>query len=161
MSATPEPLAGEAADRHWMALALEEAEAGGLAGEVPVGAVLVLEGKCIARAHNAPIGEEDPTAHAEIRVLRQAARTLGNYRLPGTTLYVSLEPCPMCVGAMVHARVARLVYGAPDPRTGAAGGALDLVSHPSHNHRIAVTGGVEADRAAELLRSFFRERRGR
>jgi tRNA(adenine34) deaminase len=161
MSATPETLAVEAADRRWMALALEEAEAGGRAGEVPVGAVLVLDGECIARAHNAPIGEEDPTAHAEIRVLRQAARTLGNYRLPGTTLYVSLEPCPMCVGAMVHARVARLVYGTPDPRTGAAGGALDLISHPSHNHRIAVTGGVEADRAAELLRRFFRERRGR
>lgn len=151
----------EAEDRYWMSLALQEAERGQEAGEVPVGAVVVLDGRCLARAHNAPIGERDPTGHAEIRVLREAAQRLANYRLPGTTLYVTLEPCPMCVGAMVHARVARLVYGAPDPRTGAAGGALDLVSHPSHNHRIEVTGGVEAERAAAMLREFFRLRRGR
>lgn len=148
-------------DRRWMELALHEAGAGGEAGEVPVGAVLVRDGVCIAQAHNAPISEQDPTAHAEIRVLRAAARLLGNYRLPGTTLYVTLEPCPMCVGAMVHARVARLVYGAADPRTGAAGSALDLISHPSHNHRLEVTGGVLAERAAEQLRGFFRERRRR
>ena len=143
-----------------MLLALAAAAVGGEAGEVPVGAVLVRGGECLARAHNAPIAEHDPTAHAEIRVLRQAARLVGNYRLPGTTLYVTLEPCPMCVGAMIHARVARLVYAASDPRTGAAGGALDLVSHPSHNHRLLVTGGVEAERSAELLREFFRARRG-
>ena len=156
----PEPEDQEAVDRHWIAIALEEAAAGARAGEVPVGAVLVHDGVCLARAHNAPIGEQDPTAHAEIRVLREGARVLGNYRLPDTTLYVTLEPCPMCIGAMIHARVARLVFAASDPRTGAAGGALDLVSHPSHNHRIAVTGGVAIEQAAELLRSFFRERRG-
>lgn len=150
-----------AQDRYWMSLALEEAALGREAGEVPVGAVLVQDGSCVARAHNAPIGAQDPTAHAEIRVLREAAQRLGNYRLPGTTLYVTLEPCPMCIGAMVHARIARLVYGATDPRTGAAGGALDLVAHPSHNHRIDVSGGVEAERAAAMLRDFFRQRRGR
>nr|WP_232222300.1 tRNA adenosine(34) deaminase TadA [Thioalkalivibrio paradoxus] len=143
-----------------MALALQEAQAGARAGEVPVGAVLVLGGVCLARGHNAPIGEHDPTAHAEVRVIRQAARILRNYRLPGTTLYVTLEPCPMCVGAMIHARIARLVFGASDPRTGAAGSALDLVTHPSHNHRIAVTGGVLAEQAGEQLRAFFRARRG-
>lgn len=157
----PEGAGQEKQDRYWMSLALEQAGRGQGKGEVPVGAVLVRDGRCLARAHNAPIGEQDPTAHAEIRVLREAARRLGNYRLPGTTLYVTLEPCPMCVGAMVHARVGRLVYGAPDPRTGAAGGALDLVAHPSHNHRIAVTGGVEAEQAASMLRDFFRLRRGR
>jgi tRNA(adenine34) deaminase len=156
----PEALGQPESDRSWMLLALEEAAEGARAGEVPVGAVLVRDGVCLARGHNAPIGEHDPTAHAEIRVLRQAARLLGNYRLPGTTLYVTLEPCPMCVGAMIHARVARLVYAAGDPRTGAAGGALDLVSHPSHNHHLVVTGGVEAQRASELLREFFRARRG-
>lgn len=155
----PERLGEAEHDRHWMLLALEEAAKGARAGEVPVGAVLVRDGVCLARGHNAPIGEHDPTSHAEIRVLRQAARLVGNYRLPGTTLYVTLEPCPMCVGAMIHARVARLVYAASDPRTGAAGGALDLVSHPSHNHHLVVTGGVEAQQAAELLREFFRARR--
>lgn len=142
-----------------MRIALRKAEAGAQAGEVPVGAVLVRHGQCIACSHNAPISECDPTAHAEIRVLREAARRVGNYRLPGTTLYVTLEPCPMCVGAMVHARVARLVYAASDTRTGAAGGALDLVGHESHNHRIEVTGGVLREQAAELLRGFFRSRR--
>ncbi|AGA32909.1 tRNA-specific adenosine-34 deaminase [Thioalkalivibrio nitratireducens DSM 14787] len=159
MSETGTCPADAGTDRDWMALALQEAEAGARAGEVPVGAVLVQDGVCLARTHNAPIARHDPTAHAEIRVIRQAARILGNYRLPGTTLYVTLEPCPMCVGAMIHARIARLVFGAPDPRTGAAGSALDLVSHPSHNHRIAVTGGVLAEQAGEQLRAFFRERR--
>jgi tRNA(adenine34) deaminase len=159
-TSAPRPGDQEVVDRHWMAVALEEAAAGARAGEVPVGAVLVRDGVCLARAHNAPISEQDPTAHAEIRVLREGARVLGNYRLPDTTLYVTLEPCPMCVGAMIHARVARLVFAASDPRTGAAGGALDLVSHSSHNHRVAVTGGIAAEEAAELLRGFFRERRG-
>jgi tRNA(adenine34) deaminase len=146
-------------DRHWMVLALAQATAAEQAGEVPVGAVLVRDGKCLAQAHNAPIMERDPTAHAEIRALRSAARQEDNYRLPGTTLYVTLEPCPMCVGAMIHARVERLVYGAPDPRTGAAGSALDLVAHPSHNHRMFVTGGVLAEQAADQLKAFFRARR--
>lgn len=159
--ATDAPGDRDAEDRKWMALALEEATAGGRAGEVPVGAVLVQAGRCIARAHNAPIGRQDPTAHAEIQVLREGGRLLGNYRLPGTTLYVTLEPCPMCVGAMIHARIARLVFGAADPRTGAAGGAMNLVAHPSHNHRIEVTGGVEAERAGAMLREFFRLRRQR
>jgi tRNA(adenine34) deaminase len=158
----PTEVAGTTAiDRHWMELALALAARGAEAGEVPVGAVLVLDERCLAQAHNAPILACDPTAHAEIRVLRAAAQMMNNYRLPGTTLYVTLEPCPMCVGAMIHARVARLVYGAPDPRTGAAGGALDLLAHPSHNHRIAVIGGVAAAQAAEQLRTFFRARRGR
>jgi tRNA(adenine34) deaminase len=158
---TPDVSTQEVEDRHWMSLALEEAARASDAGEVPVGALLVLNGRCLARAHNAPISARDPTAHAEIRVLREAARELANYRLPGTTLYVTLEPCPMCVGAMIHARIARLVFGAPDPRTGAAGGALDLIAHPSHNHRIEVTGGVEAERSGSMLREFFRIRRGR
>lgn len=160
-NAMDDPDDRDAEDRKWMALALEEAAAGWRAGEVPVGAVLVQAGECIARAHNAPIGQQDPTAHAEIQVLREGARVLHNYRLPGTTLYVTLEPCAMCVGAMIHARIARLVYGAADPRTGAAGGAIDLVTHPSHNHRIEVTGGVSAERAGEMLREFFRLRRQR
>ena len=147
-------------DARWMRHALELAESAQAAGEVPVGAVVVREGELLGEGRNAPIGARDPTAHAEILALRAAAQRADNYRLPGTTLYVTLEPCPMCVGAMVHARVARLVYGASDPRTGAAGGALDLVSDPSHNHRIGVTGGVLADECADRLRAFFRARRG-
>ena len=159
VTARHEPECDPDVDRHWMMLALAQAAAAEQAGEVPVGAVLVRGGECLAQAHNAPIGEQDPTAHAEIRALRAAARAEDNYRLPGTTLYVTLEPCPMCVGAMIHARVARLVYGAPDPRTGAAGSALDLVAHPSHNHRMAVIGGVLAEQAGEQLRAFFKARR--
>jgi tRNA(adenine34) deaminase len=158
--ATPDGTDGpQDSDDYWMQIALEQAMAGAQAGEVPVGAVLVQDGQCLACSHNAPISECDPTAHAEIRVLREGARRIGNYRLPGTTLYVTLEPCPMCIGAMVHARVARLVYAASDPRTGAAGGAFDLVNHESHNHRIEVAGGVLQEPAAELLRGFFRSRR--
>ena len=146
-------------DERWMRLALEQAHAADAAGEVPVGAVLVQEGEVLAAAGNRPIAEHDASAHAEIRVLRMAGTRLGNYRLPGTTLYVTLEPCPMCMGALVHARIARLVYGAADPRTGAAGSVLDLAAHPSFNHRIAVTGGVLAEESAALLRDFFRRRR--
>jgi tRNA(adenine34) deaminase len=135
-----------------------EAEAG---GEVPVGAVIVsAAGELLARAANAPIATSDPTAHAEIVALRGAGRALGNYRLPGTILYVTLEPCAMCVGALVHARVARVVYGAPDPKTGACGSVFDLVASPRMNHRIAVTGGVRAEESAELLKRFFAARRG-
>ena len=113
----------------------------------------------IAAGWNHPIGAHDPTAHAEIVALRAAGRAVGNYRLPGTTMYVTLEPCPMCIGAMIHARVERIVFGAHDPKTGAAGGALDLLGDPTHNHRIALTGGVLAEECGGRLRDFFRRRR--
>jgi tRNA(adenine34) deaminase len=136
-----------------------EAEA---AGEVPVGAVLAdATGAVIARAANAPIARRDPTAHAEMLVLRAAGRALDNYRLPGCVLYVTLEPCAMCVGALVHARIARIVYGAPDPKTGACGSVFDLAASPKMNHRIEVTGGVLAEESAALLKRFFAARRGR
>ena len=129
-------------------------------GEVPVGAVLVGRGgEELAACGNAPIASNDATAHAEIRALREAGRAAGNYRLPGTTMYVTLEPCPMCAGALVQARVARLVFGAPDPRTGACGSVIDLPGDERWNHRIGVTGGVLAAESAELLRSFFASRR--
>ncbi|WP_018169626.1 MULTISPECIES: tRNA adenosine(34) deaminase TadA [unclassified Thioalkalivibrio] len=148
------------ADDYWMEKALEQAEQAAQVGEVPVGAVLVAaDGTCLAASHNAPIGLHDPTAHAEIRALRAAGERLENYRLPGVTLYVTLEPCSMCAGAMIHARLARVVFGASDPRTGAAGGALELFGHPAHNHRIDVTGGVLGGVAGERLRRFFRARR--
>ncbi len=148
-----------AVDRRWMRRALALARAAEAAGEVPVGALLVRDGTLLAEGRNCSIAEHDPTGHAEIVALRAAGRRLANYRLPGTTLYVTLEPCTMCVGAMVHARVARLVYAAPDPRTGAAGTVIDLARAPFHNHRIAVTGGVLAEESAALLRAFFRRRR--
>jgi tRNA(adenine34) deaminase len=131
-------------------------------GEVPVGAVIVdAAGIVVARAANAPIAAHDPTAHAEILALRAAGRALDNYRLPGCVLYVTLEPCAMCVGALVHARIARIVYGAPDPKTGACGSVFDLASSPRLNHRIEVTGGVLAEASAALLKGFFAARRGR
>jgi tRNA(adenine34) deaminase len=130
-------------------------------GEVPVGAVLVdAVGAVMARAANSPIASQDPTAHAEIVALRAGGRLLGNYRLPGCTLYVTLEPCAMCVGALVHARIARLVYAAADTKTGACGSVFDLASNSSMNHRIDVTAGVLADECSALLRQFFAERRG-
>lgn len=141
--------------RRALALA-REAEA---AGEVPVGAVVVKDGGIVAEARNSPIAGHDPTGHAEILALRAAAKKLGNYRIPGTTLYVTLEPCPMCAGAMVHARVERLVFAAGDPRTGAAGTVFDLADSPLLNHRMEVNGGVLAEESGTLLRSFFRERR--
>jgi tRNA(adenine34) deaminase len=132
------------------------------AGEVPVGAVLADgTGAVIARAANAPIARRDPTAHAEMLVLRAAGQALGNYRLPGCVLYVTLEPCAMCVGALVHARIARIVYGAPDPKTGACGSVFDLAANPKMNHRIEVIGGVLAEESAALLKRFFAARRGR
>lgn len=146
-------------DRRFMAQALELARQAAAAGEVPVGAVLVKDGQVIAAAHNSPIGQHDPSAHAEIRVLREAGQRLGNYRLPDTTLYVTLEPCPMCAGALVHARVERLVYGAPDLRAGAAGTVFDIARSPALNHRLEVEGGVGGDAAAALLQEFFRARR--
>lgn len=147
------------ADEAYMRRALELARQALAEGEVPVGAVLVKSGEIIGEGHNRPIGAHDPTAHAEMGALRAAAAQLEQYRLLDTTLYVTLEPCPMCAGAMVHARIGRLVFGARDPKTGAAGGALDLVNSPSLNHRLEVTGGILAEECGELLRTFFRARR--
>ena len=142
-----------------MAEAMALAEAAQAAGEVPVGAVLVIDDEVVAGAANAPIRLHDPTAHAEILTLRAAGERVGNYRLPGSTLYVTLEPCPMCAAAMVHARVQRLVYAAADPKTGAAGSVMDLARDPRLNHRLEVAGGVLADQASALLKDFFRARR--
>ncbi|MEW6765420.1 MAG: tRNA adenosine(34) deaminase TadA [Pseudomonadota bacterium] len=148
-------------DIFWMRQALNLAQRAEAEGEVPVGAVLVGDGVLIGEGWNRPIGSHDPSAHAEMLALRDAARRVGNYRLPGTTMYVTLEPCPMCVGAMIHARVQRVVFAAHDPKTGACGSALDLPEHPSHNHRLLVEGGVLAEDAAEMLRAFFRARRAK
>lgn len=130
------------------------------AGEVPVGAVIVKDEQIIAEGWNQPIALHDPSAHAEMLAMRAAAKLLGNYRLPDTTLYVTLEPCAMCAGAMVHARVKRLVYAAPDPRAGAAGTLFNITQHEALNHRLEVTGGVLADECAAMLRNFFQARRG-
>lgn len=147
-------------DMALMTVALECAREAKARGEVPVGAVLVdANGSVVARAANSPIEARDPTAHAEIVALRGGGQALDNYRLTGCTLYVTLEPCAMCVGALVHARVARVVFGATDPGRGACGSALDLVAHPAMNHRFAVTGGVLAEQCSELLREFFAVRR--
>jgi len=151
--------AGDADDRFWMRRALALADEAEAAGEVPVGAVLV-QGRCeVAAARNQPIGSHDPTAHAEVVALREAGRVLQAYRLPGTTLYVTLEPCPMCIGAIIHARVARVVFGASDPKTGACGSVFALDRAPEHNHRVEVHGGVLAEEASDRLRQFFRARR--
>lgn len=144
-----------------MLAALAEARKAQDAGEVPVGAVVVKDGAIIGRGFNAPIGRHDPAAHAEILALREAAANLGNYRLPGCELYVTLEPCAMCVGAMLHARIARLVYGAADPKTGACGSVVDLFADSRLNHHASVTPGVMAEECAALLRGFFAERRTR
>lgn len=146
-------------DDAFMRLALEEARRAAAAGEVPVGAVLVRGGEVIARGANRPVGTHDPSAHAEMVALREGAARLGNYRLDGCTLYVTLEPCAMCAGAMLHARLARVVFGAADPKTGAAGSVLNLFAEPRLNHQTAVQGGVLADACGALLRGFFAERR--
>lgn len=146
-------------DEYWMRHALQMAKRAESHGEVPVGAVLVRGGQLLAEGWNQPIATYDPTAHAEIIALREAGRIEGNYRLPGSTLYVTLEPCAMCVGAMLHARVARLVFGARDPKTGAAGGVFDLAGDPRHLHRMEVVGGLLEDEAALMLRAFFKARR--
>jgi len=146
-------------DQAFMALALEQAREAAAAGEVPVGAVLVREGEVISFGRNAPVGDSDPTAHAEIVALRSAARALGNYRLDGCTLYVTLEPCAMCAGAMMHARLSRVVYGARDPKTGAAGSVVDLFAQRQLNHRTLVDGGVLEDDCGRLLADFFKGRR--
>jgi tRNA(adenine34) deaminase len=147
-------------DIDFMAEALEEARAAALVGEVPVGALLVYEGKAITRSGNRTIRDCDPTAHAEVAVLREASRRLGNYRLAGTTLYVTIEPCGMCAGAMVQARVPRLVYGCADPKGGAVVSCFEMLAHPKLNHRVDVTAGVMGAECAALIQSFFAERRG-
>ena len=146
-------------DEQFMALALAQAQLAWNAGEVPVGAVVVKDGVVVATGFNQPIGRHDPTAHAEIVALRAAATALGNYRLPGCALYVTLEPCAMCAGAMLHARLARVVFGAPDPKTGASGSMLNLFDNAGLNHQTALAGGVLADEAGTMLRAFFAERR--
>lgn len=146
-------------DEDWMLHALELAHKAEAAGEVPVGCVIVRNGELVAEGWNQPIGSSDPTAHAEIVALRAAGHALDNYRLADTELYVTLEPCPMCVGAMLHARIKRVVYAAADPKTGALGGSYDLLDSMQHNHSFEVTGGVLAERSRQLLQAFFRRRR--
>ncbi|RPJ73861.1 MAG: tRNA adenosine(34) deaminase TadA [Acidobacteria bacterium] len=143
-----------------MRLALEQARHGLAAGEVPVGAVVVLEQRVVGAGFNQPIGGHDPTAHAEIVALRAAARAVGNYRLTGATLYVTVEPCLMCVGAMVHARVGTLVYGAAEPKSGAIVSAFAAHELPGLNHRMTVLGGMLEDECREVIQQFFRDRRG-
>jgi tRNA(adenine34) deaminase len=146
-------------DREAMAAALAEARLAAEAGEVPIGAVVVREGAIIARAQNRVLRAVDPTAHAEIVALRSAAAAMGNYRLAGCTLYVTLEPCAMCAGAMIHARIDRLVFAAADPKAGACGSVLEVLNHPQLNHQMQVEQGIGSEESAELLRGFFRERR--
>jgi len=148
-----------AEDQAFMRAALEQARKAQAKGEVPVGAVVVKDGVIVGAGFNAPISGHDPTAHAEVLALRDAARKLGNYRLPDCELYVTLEPCVMCVGAILHARIARLVYGAADPKTGACGGVVDLFAEPRLNHHAGVTAGVMEEECAALLRNFFSARR--
>jgi tRNA(Arg) A34 adenosine deaminase TadA len=148
-----------AEDLGFMQLALEQAHAAANAGEVPVGAVVVHAGQVIAASHNAPLESHDPTAHAEVNAIRAAAQTLGNYRLDDCTLYVTLEPCAMCSGAALHARFKRVVFGAPEPKTGAAGSVLNLFANQQLNHQTQITGGVLADACAQVLQDFFEHRR--
>jgi tRNA(adenine34) deaminase len=142
-----------------MELALGEARMAAEAGEVPVGALVINNGEIIGRAGNRNLRDHDPTAHAEILALRQAAQHLGNHRLTGCTLYTTIEPCAMCAGAIIHARIARLVYGAKDPKAGAAGSILHVINHPRLNHKMEVVSGVLDDRCSEILQDFFRRRR--
>ena len=146
-------------DEEFMGVALELAREARERGEVPVGAVLVIDGEIMGRGFNQPVSRNDPTAHAEIVALRQAGREAGNYRLPGSTIYVTIEPCQMCVGAMVHARVARVVYGTPEPKAGAIESAMRAHEHPALNHRLEVTGRVLENECREVIQGFFQERR--
>ena len=146
-------------DESWMALAIKQANKAEALGEVPVGAVLVLDDIMVAKAHNQPISSHDASAHAEIQLLRLAGRVMQNYRLPDTTLYVTLEPCAMCLGAMMHARVSRLVFAAYDPKTGVCGSTMDLQNEECFNHKINIIGGVRADESKALLQKFFKSRR--
>ena len=147
-------------DERWLDRALELARLGGAEGEVPIGAVVVRGGEVLGEGWNCPVASRDPTAHAEIVALRAAARRVGNYRLSGATLYVTIEPCTMCAGALVHARIARLVYGAPEPRSGAIRSSVRALETPGLNHHVDVCGGVRAEAAARLMQDFFRARRG-
>ena len=146
-------------DEQWMSLALKQAIKGEEKGEVPVGAILVKDGLLIAKAHNQPISTNDPTAHAEIQVLRKAGMKLQNYRLNDSTLYVTLEPCTMCLGAMMHARIARIVYGANDQTTGACGSSENLINANCFNHKIHLISGILEDECKQLLKKFFNSRR--
>jgi len=164
--AMPPPQEGEGGegsvmsdDEEFMGLALEEARCAAADGEVPIGAVVVLDGRVIGRGHNRPIGAADPTAHAEILALREAAGEIKNYRLPRAVLYVTVEPCPMCCGAALQARLARVVYGAPDPKAGAARSLYRLLEDSRLNHEATVTGGVRSEECAALITEFFRARR--
>lgn len=150
---------GGADNERYMRAALEQAQLAWNEGEVPVGAVVVKDGVIVGRGYNQPIGRHDPTAHAEIVAMRQAAEALGNYRLPGCELYVTLEPCVMCSGAMMHARISRIVYGAPDPKTGACGSVIDVFGNGQLNHHATTEGGLLADDCAGMLKSFFAARR--
>lgn len=147
-------------DAAWMQRALELARRAEAEDEVPVGAVVVCNGRIVGEGWNRTIALNDPGAHAEMIALREAGRSLGNYRLPGCELFVTLEPCCMCAGAIIHARLARVVFGAADPKTGAAGGRFDVLLDPGHNHRVEIDAGCEAEACGELLRDFFRRRRG-
>jgi tRNA(adenine34) deaminase len=146
-------------DEAFMREALVLARQAAAAGEVPIGAVVVKDGTVVGRGYNRPVATTDPTAHAEIVALREAAARIGNYRLGDCSLYVTLEPCAMCAGAIIHARLSRLVFGAPDPKAGACGGVVDLFADPRLNHHAAVTGGVMGEEAARLLQDFFQARR--
>ena len=146
-------------DEKWMALAIKQAVKADTEGEVPVGGVIVKDGQLIAQAHNQPISTNDATAHAEIQLLRAAGKLQKNYRLIDTTLYVTLEPCAMCLGAMMHARIKRIVYGASDPKTGVCGSHVDLSSESFFNHEMEISGGVLEKECKELLQSFFKSRR--
>ena len=146
-------------DEKWMALAIKQAVKADTEGEVPVGAVIVKDGQLITRAHNQPISTNDATAHAEIQLLRSAGKLQKNYRLINTTIYVTLEPCAMCLGAMMHARIKRIVYGASDPKTGVCGSHVDLSSESFFNHEMEISGGVLEKECKELLQSFFKSRR--
>ena len=146
-------------DELWMEEALREAQRALASGEVPVGAVIVHDGRIVGRGSNSPISSNDPTAHAEILALREAGKTIGNYRLLDCALYVTIEPCVMCAGAITHARLRRLIYGAEDAKAGAVHSMLQVLNHPKLNHQVEVTSGVLAARCMHLLQSFFRERR--
>ena len=147
-------------DESWMEQALEQARLAAQAGEVPVGALVIKDGEIIGLGHNRNLLDHDPAAHAEIVALRQAAARLGNHRLTGCEMFVTIEPCAMCAGALVHARLARLVYGASDPKAGAAGSVLQVLNHPGLNHKMEIRSGVLAEKCSEILQKFFREKRG-
>jgi len=152
-------MTGSTADELWMEEALREAQRALEAGEVPVGAVVVCNGEIVGRGFNRNLLDDDPTAHAEMVALRQAGKSVGNHRLPECEMYATIEPCSMCAGALMHARLKRLVYGADDPKAGAVHSALPVLNHPALNHRMRMESGVLAGRCAEMLQSFFRARR--